>query len=226
MLTRISRSHANECVEAFGREHDYVLSALRRFGARPADVEDLAHDVFLVLLRNWETFDTGRPLQPYLFGIAFRVFSNYRRRRLREVPHLVAGRGRPPARGRRRLFSRIRRWRSCTRRWSTSRSSAERCSSCTSSTEFRSSTSRMRCPSRALAPTRGCARDTKSSRRRCAGCSCRLADSSGLLLPPRSTDGRCPNSHFTLSVAQPCPGIWNCSFLPPIATVIVFAAFA
>src|SRR5688572_25696153 len=87
MLTRISRGRANECVDAFEREHDYVLSVLRRFGARPADVEDLAHDVFLVLLRNWETFDSTRPLQPYLFGIAFRVFSNYRRRRQREVPH-------------------------------------------------------------------------------------------------------------------------------------------
>jgi RNA polymerase sigma-70 factor (ECF subfamily) len=87
MLTRISRGRANECVDAFEREHDYVLSVLRRFGARPADVEDLAHDVFLVLLRNWETFDAGRPLQPYLFGIAFRVFSNHRRRHLREVPH-------------------------------------------------------------------------------------------------------------------------------------------
>lgn len=78
---------SDECVRAFEREHDHVRAALRRFGARPADVEDLTHDVFLVLLRNWETFDRARPLQPYLFGVAFRVFSNYRRRRVREVPH-------------------------------------------------------------------------------------------------------------------------------------------
>lgn len=87
MPTRISRVRANECVQAFECELDYVFAALRRFGARPADIEDLAHDVFLVLLRNWEGFDSTRPLQPYLFGIAFRVFNNYRRRRLREVPH-------------------------------------------------------------------------------------------------------------------------------------------
>lgn len=37
----------------------------------------------------------------------------------------------------------------------------------------------------------------------------------------------CPfrNFHFTLSVAQPSPGIWNWSFLPAMATVMVLAIF-
>jgi RNA polymerase sigma-70 factor (ECF subfamily) len=74
------------CVEAFDKELDYVFETLRRLGARPSEVEDLAHDVFVVLHRNWPTLDTTRPIRPYLFTVAFRVFSGYRRRRVREIP--------------------------------------------------------------------------------------------------------------------------------------------
>ena len=48
---------------------------LRRLGVPAAEVEDLAHDVFVVLHRNWPTLDTERPLRPYLFGVAFRIVS-------------------------------------------------------------------------------------------------------------------------------------------------------
>jgi RNA polymerase sigma-70 factor (ECF subfamily) len=75
------------CVQAFDRELDYVFATLRRLGAPREDIEDLAHDVFMVLFRNWTTLDTERPLRPYLFGIAFRIVCAHRRRRLREVPH-------------------------------------------------------------------------------------------------------------------------------------------
>jgi RNA polymerase sigma-70 factor (ECF subfamily) len=77
----------HECVQAFDREFDYVFAALRRLGAPPSDIEDLAHDVFVVLLRNWAKLDTERPLRPYLFGVAYRIVCAHRRRRLREVPH-------------------------------------------------------------------------------------------------------------------------------------------
>jgi RNA polymerase sigma-70 factor, ECF subfamily len=77
----------DECVRAFERELDYVFATLRRLGASPADIEDLAHDAFVVLLRNWATLEPGRPLRPYLFGVLFRIFSAYRRKRVREVFH-------------------------------------------------------------------------------------------------------------------------------------------
>jgi RNA polymerase sigma-70 factor (ECF subfamily) len=77
----------HECVQAFDRDLDYIFGTLRRLGAPPADVEDLAHDVFVVLLRNWASLDKSRPLRPYLFGIAFRIVRAHRRRRIREVPH-------------------------------------------------------------------------------------------------------------------------------------------
>ena len=74
------------CLSAFDRELDYLFATLRRLGAAPHEVEDLAQEVFVVLYRNWDTLDTDRPLRPYLFGIAFRiVHAQRRKRRVREV---------------------------------------------------------------------------------------------------------------------------------------------
>ena len=73
------------CVQAFDRDLDYVFGTLYRLGAPPGDAEDLAHDVFMVLLRNWATLDMSRPLRPYLFGVAFRIVRAHRRRYRREV---------------------------------------------------------------------------------------------------------------------------------------------
>jgi len=74
------------CIQAFDRELDYVFQTLRRLGANASDLEDLAHDVFVVLYRNWPKLDTERPLRPYLFGVAFRIVCAHRRRRSRETP--------------------------------------------------------------------------------------------------------------------------------------------
>lgn len=77
------------CVAVFDRELDYVFSTLRRLGATPGEIEDLAHEVFLVLYRNWPNVDVSRPIRPYLFGIAFRLVAAHRRRRSREVCMVV-----------------------------------------------------------------------------------------------------------------------------------------
>lgn len=61
-------------------ESSYVLRVLQRFGARGADVEDLAHEVFVTAYRRWDTYDSTRAIRPWLFGIAFRVFSDFRRK--------------------------------------------------------------------------------------------------------------------------------------------------
>jgi RNA polymerase sigma-70 factor, ECF subfamily len=76
-------------LEAFEREFDYLTRTLRRLGVSANDVEDLAHEVFLVLYQSWEKYDQTRPLRAYLFGIAFRVASNHIRQRKRESLYAV-----------------------------------------------------------------------------------------------------------------------------------------
>jgi RNA polymerase sigma-70 factor (ECF subfamily) len=61
----------------------YVWNSLRRLGVRPADLEDLTHDVFLHVHRHIGQFDSSRAVRPWLFGFAFRLASQYRRRSFR-----------------------------------------------------------------------------------------------------------------------------------------------
>lgn len=63
----------------FQTECSYVWNTLRRLGVHERDLEDVAHDVFVAVHRRLDTFDPTRPLKPWLFGIAFRVASDYRR---------------------------------------------------------------------------------------------------------------------------------------------------
>jgi RNA polymerase sigma-70 factor (ECF subfamily) len=65
-----------------------VLRSLQRLGVPPADLEDVAHDVFVVVYRRWADFDRDRPVRPWLFGIAFRTAARVLDRRWRsaEVP--------------------------------------------------------------------------------------------------------------------------------------------
>jgi RNA polymerase sigma-70 factor (ECF subfamily) len=64
----------------FELEAAYVARTLRRLGVDAADVEDMAHEVFLAVHRQLGDYDPRRPLKPWLFGFAFRIASHYRRR--------------------------------------------------------------------------------------------------------------------------------------------------
>ncbi len=72
----------------FEADLDYVCASLHRLGARGPDVEDVAHDVFLVLVEKMSTLDRTRPLRPWLFGVAMRLLYAHRRklRASTEVP--------------------------------------------------------------------------------------------------------------------------------------------
>ena len=74
------------CFRAFEREFDYVYRTLLRFGVTISDAEDLVQDVFLVTWRRWADFDPGRPVRPWLAGIAFKVASEHFKRRRRWEP--------------------------------------------------------------------------------------------------------------------------------------------
>lgn len=64
----------------FETEFEYVWHSLRRLGVRERDVDDVTHDTFIVVYRTLDQYDPGRPLRPWLFGIAARHAANYRRR--------------------------------------------------------------------------------------------------------------------------------------------------
>lgn len=66
--------------DIYNTEFGYVWNALRRFGVWERDLEDAAHDLFIVVHRKLDTYDRDRPIKPWLLGIAFRVASDFRRR--------------------------------------------------------------------------------------------------------------------------------------------------
>lgn len=77
--------------QLFDAEHGYVLHSLRRLGVAERDLEDLTHDVFVVVHRKLSDYDRTRPARPWLFAISARVASDYRRRarvRLEQVTAL------------------------------------------------------------------------------------------------------------------------------------------
>lgn len=67
-------------VEQVYRSHAGVVRrALRSFGVDPAALDDAVQDVFVVLVRRSEDFESGRSWSNWLWGIARRVARGYRR---------------------------------------------------------------------------------------------------------------------------------------------------
>jgi RNA polymerase sigma-70 factor, ECF subfamily len=83
------KSGDHPALEAFQGEVDYIMRTFRRLGVSPNDVEDLAHEVFLILYQGWDRYDPARPFRAYVFGIAFRVACNHNRKRKREIRYAV-----------------------------------------------------------------------------------------------------------------------------------------
>lgn len=59
---------------------DFVWRALRALGVREADLEDETHEVFLVVHRRLPEFEGRSRVTTWLWGIAARVASDWRRR--------------------------------------------------------------------------------------------------------------------------------------------------
>lgn len=57
----------------------FVCVTLRRLGVRDGDVEDVAQEVFLVVHKKLDTYDTERPIKLWLFAFCLRTASDYRR---------------------------------------------------------------------------------------------------------------------------------------------------
>lgn len=78
-----------------------IWRTLRRLGVSDAQLDDAAQDVFVVVHRKLHTFD-GRSLRSWLYAIAVRVASDYRRgavhRQTAPLPDSIADAAPGPAR--------------------------------------------------------------------------------------------------------------------------------
>jgi RNA polymerase sigma-70 factor (ECF subfamily) len=64
----------------FEQHFAYVYRSLLRLGVADREAEDLAQEVFVVVHRRLHTYDPERPVRPWLFGIAFNVARDWRKR--------------------------------------------------------------------------------------------------------------------------------------------------
>lgn len=77
--------------DAVYREHfAFVWRSLRRLGVAPAQLDDAAQDVFLVVHRRLADFEGRSTVKTWLFGIALRVARDHRRRARRDAPSETA----------------------------------------------------------------------------------------------------------------------------------------
>lgn len=58
----------------------FVWRAIGYLGVRPADVDDVCQEVFVVLYRRLPEFEGRSSMQTWIYGICLRVASEYRRR--------------------------------------------------------------------------------------------------------------------------------------------------
>ncbi len=63
----------------FDAEFAHVCRTLQRLGVRPADLKDVAQELFLAVHQRLGEYDPARPLRPWLFSFALRLAANYRR---------------------------------------------------------------------------------------------------------------------------------------------------
>ena len=66
--------------QVFDEHAEFVLRCARRYGVRPADVEDVAQETFVVVLRRYADYDPSRSMRSWLAGIVRRVAAGHMRR--------------------------------------------------------------------------------------------------------------------------------------------------
>lgn len=90
LLTRsaLPSSRTLDVLAVHQAQADFVWRSLQRLGVRPADLEDVFQEVFIVVHKRLHTFDGSAALTTWLFGICLRVAAGHRRRAWfrREVP--------------------------------------------------------------------------------------------------------------------------------------------
>lgn len=95
---------APELEAIYKDHHTFVWRSLRRLGVPDADVDDLVQEVFVVVHRRLGDFEGRSAITTWLFGIAYHVMQEHRRKgAARARRELQVEEGRPPTAPDRRL---------------------------------------------------------------------------------------------------------------------------
>lgn len=65
----------------YQQHFDFVWSSVRRLGAAPESMDDLVQEIFLVVYNKLSTVEKPEALRSWIYGIARRTVSDYRRAR-------------------------------------------------------------------------------------------------------------------------------------------------
>ncbi|MCC6877557.1 MAG: sigma-70 family RNA polymerase sigma factor, partial [Sandaracinaceae bacterium] len=68
----------------------FVWGSLYRLGVATSDLPDLTQEVFAVVHRRRDAYDSREPIKPWLWGICLGLVRNYRRRAFRHRERLRA----------------------------------------------------------------------------------------------------------------------------------------
>ncbi|MBK7858550.1 MAG: sigma-70 family RNA polymerase sigma factor [Archangiaceae bacterium] len=79
-----------ELTSLYRSEFSYVWTVLFRLGARGAEREDLAQEVFAAAFKQWGGYDRRRDVKPWLFGISYRLVRDHRRKHQHRFEDAVA----------------------------------------------------------------------------------------------------------------------------------------
>lgn len=83
--------------DVYASHSGFVWRTVRRFGVPPGSVEDVMHEVFLVVHRRLPDYDGRASVTTWLFHLTRGVVSNWRRGRRREAARLALVRPEPGA---------------------------------------------------------------------------------------------------------------------------------
>jgi RNA polymerase sigma-70 factor (ECF subfamily) len=95
-------SSTEDVAAVYAAHAPFVWATLQRMGVAPADLEDVLHEVFVVVHTRLHTFDGSSKMTTWLYGISLRVARAYRRRPTQRREHVdvdavdMAGTGETP----------------------------------------------------------------------------------------------------------------------------------
>jgi RNA polymerase sigma-70 factor, ECF subfamily len=88
-LEDVSEPESGVPLESLYRAHHaFVWRNARRLGCDDASLDDVVHEVFLVVARRWPTFEGRSDVRTWLFSITYHVVRRLRRDRTRSLRKL------------------------------------------------------------------------------------------------------------------------------------------